>query len=312
LNADHTWTVADDYYVNHITGELGISQSLLLFASQTLYSRAALDENFQDRADIGGTNVGETHSVNVNNTWSSRWTEFFNTSFAYTYAQKLNNLQATDLPHGITSNLLSGSLEFDGGTIFRARTSTTYDFSQPQYVVDSQRFSYLHQEFYLTPSALYDYLAIFDYSVNANALKDVNSVLDLKSKNDLWRFRLSGNFVDPNVSSNGFVTMGQPPTFEIAGEVDYALFTNYRIAMLESYDVTNAKFESRSISLYRDLHDWEAQITYTDDPIAGEQLMFTLNLKAFPGRPISVSNAQLQQINGIRNQGLTGAATQFQ
>jgi hypothetical protein len=118
--------------------------------------------------------------------------------------------------------------------------------------------------------------------------------------------------VDPNVSNTGFVTMGQPPTFEIAGEVDYALFTNYRIAMLESYDVTNAKFESRSISLYRDLHDWEAQITYTDDPIAGEQLMFTLNLKAFPGRPISVSNTQLQQINGIRNQGLTGAATQFQ
>jgi hypothetical protein len=128
-----------------------------------------MDENFQDKADIGGTNVGETHSVNVNNTWSGRWTEFFNTSFAYTYAQKLNNLQATDPPHGITSNLLSGSLEFDGGTIFRARTSTTYDFSLPQYVVDSQRFSYLHQEFYLTPSALYDYLAIFDYSVNANA-----------------------------------------------------------------------------------------------------------------------------------------------
>ena len=311
LNGDHTWTISNNYYVNHITGEWGLSQSLLLFSSQTLYSRAAWDENFQDVADLNGTNVGETHSINVNNTWSGRWTDYFNTSLSYTYAQKLNNLQSSDPPHGITSNLMNGSIEFDGGTYFRARTSTSYDFNA-QVAADSARVSYLRQEFYLTPSTLYDYLAIFDYSVNANALKDVNSVLDLKSKNDMWRFRLSGNFVDPNVSNLGFVSNGVPPTFDMSGEVDFAFFTNYRISMLESYDVTNAKFESRSISLYRDLHDWEAQITYTDDPVGGEKLFFTLDLKAFPGRPISVSDAELQQINGIRNQGLTGAATQFQ
>ena len=286
LNGDHTWTQTDGYYVNHLTGELGISQSLLLFSSQTLYTRAACDENFQDVLDVNGTNKGETHSVNVNNTWSGRWTDYFNTSFAYTYAQKLNNLKATDSPpHGITSNLLSGSLEFDAGTYFRARTSTTYDFNA-QVIADSARFSYLRQEFYLTPSPLYDYLAIFDYSVNANALKDVNSVLDLKSKNDMWDFSFSGNFVDPNVAQPGFVSSGVPPTFRITGKLDFAFFTNYRISMLESYDVTNAKFQSRSISLYRDLHDWETQITYTDDPVKGEQLMFTLDLKAFPGRPI--------------------------
>lgn len=311
LNGDHTWTALDSYYVNHLTGEFGLSQSLLLFSSQTLYTRAAIDENFQDVLDINGTNKGETHSINVNNTWSGRWTDFFNTSLAYTYAQKLNNLQATDSPHGITSNLLSGSLEFDAGTYFRARTSTSYDMNA-QVIAESARLSYLRQEFYLTPSTFYDYLAIFDYSVNANALKDVNSVLDLKSKNDMWRFRLSGNFVDPNVSNTGFISMGVPPTFDMAGEVDFAFFTNYRMAMIESYDVTNAKLEARSISLYRDLHDWEAQITYTDDSTNGEQLMFTLNLKAFPGRPLTVSNTQLQQINGVRNQGLTGAATQFQ
>ncbi len=311
LNGDHTWTLADNYFVNHLSGEYGLSQSLLLLSTQTLYTRAAWDENFQDIADVNGTNVGETHSVNLNNTWSGRWTDYFNTSLSYTYAQKLNNLQSSDPPHGITSNLLSGSLEFDGGTYFRARTSTSYDFNA-QVGADSARFSYLRQEFYLTPSSLFDYLAIFDYSINANALKDVNSVLDLKSKNDMWRFRLSGNFVDPNVSNTGFISMGVPPSFDMAGEVDFAFFTNYRMAFLESYDVTNAKLESRSISLYRDLHDWEAQITYTDDPFNGEQLMFTLNLKALPGRPLSVSNAQLQQINGVRNQGLTGAATQFQ
>lgn len=249
--------------------------------------------------------------MNVNNTWSGRWTDYFNTSLAYTYAQQLNNLRAGSPPHGITSNLLSGSLEFDAGTYFRARTSTSYDFNV-QVIADSARFSYLRQEFYLTPSPLYDYLAIFDYSVNANALKDVNSVLDLKSKNGMWDFNFSGSFVDPNVSPTGFVSSGVPPSFSLTGKLDFAFLTNYRFSMLENYDVTNAKFQSRSISLYRDLHDWEMQITYTDDPVEGEKLFFTLDLKAFPGRPISVSGAQLQQINGVRNQGLTGAATQFQ
>jgi hypothetical protein len=81
---------------------------------------------------------------------------------------------------------------------------------------------------------------------------------------------------------------------------------------LETYDCTNAKFESRSISLYRDLHDWEAQIGYSDDPINGEKIFFTLDLKALPGRPLTVSDQQLSNLNGIRNTGLTGSATQFQ
>jgi len=122
--------------------------------------------------------------------------------------------------------------------------------------------------------------------------------------------------VDPNVSNTGYINQGvsppETPTFEIAGEVDLALFTNYRISALETYDCTNAVFESRSISLYRDLHDWEAQIGYSNDPTNGEQLFFTLNLKALPGKPISVSDQQLQNLNGIRNQGLTGSASQFQ
>jgi lipopolysaccharide assembly outer membrane protein LptD (OstA) len=312
LNGDHTWTQADGYYVNHLTGELGISQSVLLFQTQTIFSRFAMDENYQNLADIGGTNFGETHTVNTNNTWTGRWTDFFTSTFSHTFNQKLDNLLPTDPPHGITSNLLTGSMEFTGGSVFRTTTSTSYDFGA-QVSTESARLSYLRQEIYLTPSPYYDYLGILDYSVDANTVKDFNTVLNIRSPRDMWRFRMSGNFVDPNVSNTGYIGPGGvPSTFEIAGEVDFAFFTNYRISMIESYDVTNAQFETRSISIYRDLHDWEAQLSYTQDPIQGSKAFFTLNLKAFPGRPLTVSNDQLNQINGIRNQGLTGSATQFQ
>ena len=174
------------------------------------------------------------------------------------------------------------------------------------------RFSYLRQELYLTPSSQFDYLGIVDYSLEASAIKDLNSVLNFRSPRDVWRFRVSGNFVDPNVTNTGRVDTGLSPTFEVAGEVDFAFFTNYRISMMESYDLTNSRLETRSISLYRDLHDWEAQLSYSEDPVGGTKVFFTLDLKAFPGRPLTVSNDQLQRMNGLRNQGLTGAASQFQ
>ena len=316
FQGDHTWTQANGYFVNHGSGNVGLGQSLLFLSGQSLYSRVELDETIQDVPDAASTltginNAGETHSLNIQNTWTSRWAEYFNSSFSYNFTQKLNNRLPTDSPTGVTSNLLSGFGEFTLGSLIRARTSTSFDFNA-QGVTDGGRFSFLRQELYLTPSPLVDYLGIVDYSIQANALKDLNTVLTLRSPRDMWRFRISGNYVDPNVDNTGFIGSGLPPTFNIAGEVDFSFFTNYRISLIESYDLTNSQFQNRSISIYRDLHDWEAQLTYSQDPLLGSKVFFTLDLKAFPGRPISVSDDQLTRMSGIRNQGLTGAASQFQ
>jgi lipopolysaccharide assembly outer membrane protein LptD (OstA) len=319
LTGEHLYTQSDGYYVNHISGELGLSESKIFLKTQTFYTRIALDEAYQDISDVGVTvgtgSAGDTGSVNASSTWSGRWTEFFTTNATYSFTKQLNNLTPFDPADGITSNFLQASMQFIGGSLMRDTIGTSYDFTV-RGVPQGAKLNYLNEQFYFTPLPQFDYLAIIDYSVQANAIKDFNSVLDYKSTKDLWRFRISGNYVNPNVSNTGYinqsVTPPETPTFEIAGEVDLALFTNYRISALETYDCTNATFISRSISLYRDLHDWEAQIGYSNDPTNGEQLFFTLNLKALPGRPLSVSDQQLQSLNGIRNQGLTGYASQFQ
>jgi hypothetical protein len=196
------------------------------------------------------------------------------------------------------------------GSAFREITSTSYDFNYQG--TDAQKLNYLHQELYFTASPQFDFTLTGDYSVPSNALKDFNSILNIRSPHDMWRFRLSANYVDPNFTYEAPVTAGLSPTFGLAGEVDFAFFTNYRFSLIESYDLTNSQFQTRSISLYRDLHDWEAEINYTEDPVQGKRVFFTLNLKAFPGRPVSVSDDQLQRLNNLRSQGLVGAASQFQ
>jgi lipopolysaccharide assembly outer membrane protein LptD (OstA) len=309
---EHTYTKANDYFVNHFSGEMGLSQSLLFLQSHTLSTRAAFSARYQDVSDVGLENAGETHSINTGNNWTGRWTEFLTSTFAHSYTQKLNHLLATDPADGIQANLLTGSLDFHSGSLLRARTSTSYDFLA-KVPTTGAHFSYLYQELYVTPSPRFNFIGTMNYSIQANAIKDVNTVFNVNSARDFWRFRVSGLFVDPNVSNTGFVSPGgQPANFQISGEVSFAFFTNYRISALETYDLTNAKFLNRSINLYRDLHDWEAQLSYSEDPVAGKKIFFTLNLKAFPGRPLTVSEDQLQRLNGLRNQGLTGAASQFQ
>ncbi len=315
LQGDHTYTKANDYYVNHLSGELGISQSLLFLQNQTLYTRVGLNDIFQDVSDVGVTigngSAGETHSVNTQETWSSRWTEFFNTNFTHNFSQKINNLLPTDPPYGVTSDLVTGRLELTLGSYLTARTSTTYDLNA-QVNTDGARFGYLREEFLLNASTQFDYSAFADYSMKAEALKDFSTILNLRSPNSFWQFQISGNFVDPNVSNIGYVTFGLPASFYIAGQVSFAFFTNYRMSALESYDLTNSKFITRSISFYRDLHDWEAELNYNEDPVLGKTVFFKLNLKAFPGRPLTVSDDQITRLNSLRNQGLTGAASQFQ
>jgi hypothetical protein len=283
--------------------------------SQTLYGRVAMNESLQDISDSGVTigpgAAGETHSVDLQATWTSRWGEIFNSSFSYSFTQKLNNPFPLDPPHGVTANLLSGRLEGNFGQVFREATSTSYDFNA-QGVTDAARFGYLRQELYWTASSRVDMSLFGDYSIQANSLKDLNGILNIRSPHDFWRASLTGNYVDPNFTNQGPVTQGQPRTFTVGAQVDMDLFTNYRLSVIENYDLTNSQFTSRSISLFRDLHDWLAEINYSSDPLLGDRVFFTLTLKALPGRNLTVSDDELQRLNGLRNQGLTGAASQFQ
>ncbi|HUO58059.1 MAG TPA: LptA/OstA family protein [bacterium] len=337
LQGDRTYNQAQSQmgYISHLSGEFGISQSLLLLQSHTLTSRVAFDDKFQDKSDaagitIGPNSAGETRVWNANNSWDGRWTEFLRTNLSYTFSQKLNNrvlpppgslsTAGYDLPNGVTTNNLTGLLNVTAGSVFSSLTSTSYNIIA-QVGRDAEKFDYISETITSAPSTIVDTFATAHYSIAAKGLKDINFGLNLRSPRDMWRFRTSVSYVDPNftntgpvtsVTSTGALTTSLPPSVSLTGEVDLAFFTNYRLSLLETYDLTNSQYTTRNISIYRDLHDWQAQLSYSEDPIGGKRVFFTLNLKAFPGRPLTVSDDQLQRMNQLRNQGLTGAASQFQ
>jgi hypothetical protein len=90
-------------------------------------------------------------------------------------------------------------------------------------------------------------------------------------------------------------------------------FTNYRLSVLETYDVVLARVTHRQVHLYRDLHDWEAQFGYSQSEGSNKQIFFRLNLKAFPGRPLTVSESEMKRFTGSNASELVeSTARQFQ
>jgi hypothetical protein len=308
--ADRTFTRANGYIVNRVTGEIGLSQSVVVGAAQSFFFRTSLQEAYQDRPDLGLDNGGETTSLGLNSTWLARWTWFLSTTFTHTFSRKLNGLRPTDPIDGLRIHQATAALEATFGSELRLRTGLSYDLAL-KVPTDSQRFSYLRQEVHWNPSAYFNGSVFADYSIKADALKNLNAVMSLRGPNEAWRARVWGNFVDPDVGSAGVTLSGTPLTFHLGGEVAFALFDRFRISLLQTYNVERDRLETRSVSLYRDLHDWEAEVNYAEDLTLGKRVFFKLNLKVFPGRPLSVSEDDLRRLNGLRDQGLTGAAGQF-
>jgi hypothetical protein len=315
IHTSRQWLVANGFYQTLGNANYGIGQTWNPTRTQTLYGRVGLQESFLDKSDLNMADRGNSRSATGQATWTSRWLPMFSTTFSENYARKLIHLLPTDIPlHGVSQNLMTGSMDCDVSTQVISRTSTTYDFLTAESSM-TKKFSYLREELTWTPSRWMDYISVADYSIVAKELKDLSQVFSLKSPQDMWRYRFSVNYMDPNVTAQGVTATGLPKTLDVTADFSVVLFTNYRLSLLEDYNLINSSFQSRQISVYRDLHDWEAEFGYSQTVGSDKQIYFRLNLKAFPGRPLTVSETELKRWSGYRqdNAGQLGetAAEEF-
>jgi hypothetical protein len=102
------------------------------------------------------------------------------------------------------------------------------------------------------------------------------------------------------VTTQGVTMTGLVKTLDVTYDLSVVLFTNYRLSLLEDFNLVNASFVSRQISVYRDLHDWEAEFGYTQPASENKTIYFRLNLKAFPGRPLTISESEMKRFSGYK------------
>jgi len=110
------------------------------------------------------------------------------------------------------------------------------------------------------------------YDFNRSQWRQVINQLRVRCGND---FRLDlGSRYDP--------TRGKLAT--LAGLLDTPLGTKYRLQAVAGWNGFTNSFDYRSLRLTRDLHCWEASLTYVDQGgfFNNQGLFFNLRIKAFP------------------------------
>ncbi len=308
------WTQSNDFYQMLASAEGGLSKTVTPVKGQSLYGRAGLRASFQDKPNLGSTEkTGENRSMTSQASWTGRWFPSLSTSLGWYYDRKLIKLLPSEIAHhGVSQNQLNGTIEWNWRSRVVSRTATTYNLLTD---VDSagKRFSYLQQNLTIIPSRFFESLTMANFSMVAHELKDVSQVLTLRNSKDMWRFRLGFNYVDPRVTPLGMDPVMYPKSVNLTTDLSFVFFTNYRLSVLETYDVESANVTNRQANLYRDLHDWEAQFGYSRSEGSNKQVFFRLNLKAFPGRPLTVSESEMKRFTGSNASELVeSTARQFQ
>jgi len=303
-NITRRWLQTNDFFQTQGSVGMGLAQSWTPVKAHTFYARLGTTDTFLDKSDVGASNRGNSRYLNTTANLTSRWLPMMTTTFSHAYNRKLIHLLDEDRPlHGVTQNSLNGSLQCHFGTFLTSRTSTSYDFLHSN-IAMGKKFSFLRQEVTCTPSRWVDYLVVANYSIVAKEMKDLSQVVSFKSPKDMWRYRFTLNHMNPDVTTQGMVVSGVEKTLDMTVDLSVVLFTNYRLSLLEQYDLEKSSFVSRRVGIYRDLHDWEAEFGYSQSVSQDKRVYFKLNLKAFPGRPLTVSDSEMKRWSGYREKSL--------
>ena len=82
-------------------------------------------------------------------------------------------------------------------------------------------------------------------------------------------------------------TSNYPHRLDIVNGFNFPITGKWRAGLTTRYNIYDLKLMERGVHIYRDLHCWEARLSWTKIP-SEEEIWFTVNLKVFPENRIGV------------------------
>lgn len=113
------------------------------------------------------------------------------------------------------------------------------------------------------------------YNIYMDILESLDTTLTVEKEN--WGFMAGARFYNPG---------GEEHTFDVLGKVKVPLGRKWRVDMQGCYDLNGEDFKVRRVSLYRDLHCWEAQLFWQSEKDGDEEdmrIFVAFKIKAVPG-----------------------------
>ncbi len=283
--AARTWDSTTGYYLTNGSGNFNMTSPLSLARGMMLTTGFGLNESWQDRTsktdakDVFGT----VYQTNVNLKIRSWYVLEHNIS--HNFVQQIG--KKNDDYHGVLTNKITESewlyldkisLRAWSGLDIRRKLGENISSYRP-------RFDDVVSEFDFTPGGFTDYYYRNDYSV---ALRRVNS----------HQLSTSNKFYGAGGAENGYLKTGvsyaasSPDSVTLLGEFGVRPDDKWQIAYKVQTSLTAAgrsvsecRVYEQAINVYRDLHCWEADVSYTYRTPDYYEFWFSIRLK--PGKKTS-------------------------
>jgi len=250
----------------------GVSRDRLLLQwdmlGQTLDlgSRSDLNLTAGFRQALYGSDMAQ-HMLKLGGTMTTRYNDYLKTRLMYNY-QRPEGYSPFRFDYTGKYNYMRAAMDYQDAQDLRWTLSTGYDLNRDKYPWQD-----LALRLTAHPNSSYAYSISTGYDLNRS-----------KWRNLITRFQISApERIGLDVGTRYDIERGR---LDLArGRFDIRIGSKWRLEGITSWNGTTKKFDYKSFRLTRDLHCWEASLSYNDETgfRTDKGLSLELRIKAFRG-----------------------------
>jgi hypothetical protein len=272
----------------------GISRSWVLPLRSRLSTDLDLDGNWrreEGSLDNGRGTWGYATRLGVETRIGSMTTSYFGHSF-----HRQLNLMDTMPWAAVTQNRLDANLEWQPLQVLRLQGASGYDLLPHSVPHGLWRFDPIRLQAGWSPAAPYNAGCTAHWHLPTGQFKTVDMSLNMNDAPGRWNWGMTGTWVNnrilPKINTEdplapALLTITEPRTVSDLVTVSFSsgfkLTELWRVSLYERLNLTTKQLDEQGLTLWRDLHCWEAQIGVRQRLDGSTQFSGGINLKAFPG-----------------------------
>jgi lipopolysaccharide assembly outer membrane protein LptD (OstA) len=256
----------EGHYLNQSDIYFDLVNKLRLSRWENSITEVGFQEKWQDKDEDWNRKNVYTNVYTAQENLRTQVTRSFYTDLTYNFEQDQGKTTIDKLSLLGRIHLLQ-LLEFE--------SSTGYSFIGET----NLRFDNLFSRVDFTPSRLATFYMDYSYDLNTERTANFQTEGIFGPGGKKWSINARLTYLEG--------TSVSPHRLDIVNGFNLPIGDKWGIRPNIRYDITNHKIMERGIHIYRDLHCWEAKLSYTKIPDK-QEIWFTVNLKVLPEEIINL------------------------
>jgi len=250
----------EGHHLNQSDIYFDLVNKLRLSRKASLNTTVGFQERWQDRNENWDRENVYKNIYHTQVNLRTRITRSFDTDLTHSFQQEQGRKTTLNKLSILGRIRLLQLLEFT--------SSTGYSFIGER----NLRFDNLFSQVDFSPSRLASFYLEHSYDLNRERTANFQTEGIFGPGGNKWSINARLTYLEG--------TSGSPHRLDIVNGFNFPISEKWRVRLATRYNINDHKLMERGIHLYRDLHCWEARLSWTKIP-SKEEIWFTVNLKVF-------------------------------